>query len=53
MLALTVAAVHAAGRPPTPVGKSLYTRCNIWYENPKNIPSTNFHKGGRLPAAPG
>jgi hypothetical protein len=33
----------------TPVGKIYYTSVNIWYENPNKIPSTNYHKGTKLP----
>ncbi len=30
-------------------GKAYYTRVNIWYESPKKIPSSNYHKGTLLP----
>jgi hypothetical protein len=30
-------------------GKIYYTRINIWFESPKKIPSTNYHKGTLLP----
>ena len=30
-------------------GKTYYTRTNIWYENPNDILSTNYHKGAILP----
>jgi len=30
-------------------GKTYYTAVNIWYEDPKEIPSTNYHKGQLLP----
>jgi hypothetical protein len=33
----------------TPVGKIYYTSVNIWYEKPDKIPSTNYHKGTKLP----
>ena len=32
-----------------PVGKIYYTSVNIWYEKPDKIPSTNYHKGTKLP----
>jgi hypothetical protein len=48
VLLVTLAGSSALGAD-SPLGKSYYTRCNIWYENPKAIMSTNFHKGGRLP----
>lgn len=32
-----------------PVGKIYFTSVNIWYENPDKIPSTNYHKGTKLP----
>ncbi len=32
------------------LGQTYYTRVNIWYENPRSIPTTNFHRGGRIPA---
>lgn len=52
ILALAVAGPGSGGGPASdsPVGKTFYTKCNIWYENPKTILSTNFHKGGRIPA---
>jgi len=31
-------------------GKTFYTAANIWYENPKKILSTNYHRGTILPA---
>lgn len=34
----------------SPIGKTYFTRTNIWYENPHKIPSTNYHKGAILPA---
>lgn len=30
-------------------GKTYYTVVNIWYENPAEIASTNYHKGQLLP----
>lgn len=30
--------------------KTYYTNVNIWVEYPKDIPSTNFHKGTMIPA---
>jgi len=33
-----------------PQGKTYFTRVNIWYENPGRILSTNYHRGGRIPA---
>jgi hypothetical protein len=30
-------------------GKKYYTRINIWYENPNDILSTNYHRGAILP----
>jgi hypothetical protein len=33
----------------TPIGKTYFTRANIWYENPGKILSTNYHKGVRIP----
>lgn len=33
----------------TLAGKIYYTSVNIWYENPDKIPSTNYHKGAKLP----
>ncbi|OQW99056.1 MAG: hypothetical protein BWK74_03080 [Desulfobacteraceae bacterium A6] len=30
-------------------GKTYYTRTNIWYENPNDILSTNYHRGTILP----
>lgn len=30
-------------------GKTYYTRTNIWYENPNDILSTNYHRGAILP----
>jgi hypothetical protein len=30
-------------------GKSFYTAANLWYENPKKILSTNYHRGSMLP----
>jgi hypothetical protein len=30
-------------------GKTHYTRTNIWYENPNDILSTNYHRGAILP----
>ena len=30
-------------------GKTFYTAANIWYENPKKILSTNYHRGTILP----
>jgi hypothetical protein len=31
-------------------GEGHYTRANIWWEDPKNIPSTNYHRGMIIPA---
>lgn len=31
-------------------GRTFYTAANIWYENPKKILSTNYHRGTILPA---
>ncbi|MCJ7618576.1 MAG: hypothetical protein MUO43_18800 [Desulfobacterales bacterium] len=33
----------------SPAGKIYYTSVNIWYESPDKIPSTNYHKGTKLP----
>ena len=33
----------------TQAGKIYYTSANIWYENSDKIPSTNYHKGTKLP----
>ncbi len=30
-------------------GKEFFTRINIWYENPKEILSTNYHMGAIIP----
>jgi hypothetical protein len=30
-------------------GKTYYTKTNIWYENPNDILSTNYHRGTILP----
>jgi len=30
-------------------GKTYYTKTNIWYENPNDILSTNYHRGAILP----
>ena len=32
-----------------PLGKIYFTSVNIWYENLDKIPSTNYHKGTKLP----
>jgi len=32
------------------VGKEAYLQTNLWFENPKKIFSTNYHKGVMLPA---
>lgn len=32
-----------------PIGKIYFTSTNIWYETPDKIPSTNYHKGTKLP----
>ena len=34
----------------SPEGGIYYTKVNIWYQNPMSIPTTNYHKGGRIPA---
>jgi len=34
----------------SPKGKEFYTKVSIWYENPKKIPSTNYHVGAFLAA---
>lgn len=31
------------------MGKTFYTRANMWFEGPKNFLSTNFHKGLMIP----
>ncbi len=52
-LCLALSAVGASSRSVRHehrLGKTFYTRVNIWYENPRSIPSTNFHRGGRIPA---
>ncbi|MBA3018965.1 MAG: hypothetical protein KJ550_04670 [Proteobacteria bacterium] len=33
----------------TLANKIYYTSVNIWYESPDKIPSTNYHKGPKLP----
>ena len=33
-----------------PVGKEYFTAVNIWYEEPENITSLNFHSGAIIPA---
>jgi len=39
----------SAAYADNPEGKTYFSRANIWYENPENIPSTNYHKGAILP----
>ncbi|MCK5850438.1 MAG: hypothetical protein KAH23_05940 [Kiritimatiellae bacterium] len=34
----------------SPKGGTYYTKINIWYQTPVSIPTTNYHKGGRIPA---
>ena len=33
------------GKKISPVGGAYYTKVNIWYEDPEEILSTNYHKG--------
>jgi len=37
------------GKKISPVGGAYYTKVNIWYEDPKEILSTNYHKGTVIP----
>ncbi len=46
LLLLSVTTVRAG---TFQVGGSYFTRVNIWYENPDNIPSTNYHRGDMIP----
>lgn len=48
LVALSCLALTAARFAPQ--GKTYYTKVNIWYENPRRILSTNYHRGGRIPA---
>jgi hypothetical protein len=32
-----------------PLGKVYYTAVNIWYEKPREIPTTNYHRGTIIP----
>ncbi len=47
--AILVGCVVLTAAKPAPQGKTYYTKVNIWYENPRRILSTNYHKGGRIP----
>lgn len=40
----------AANESINPRGKTYFTKANIWFENPRKIFSTNYHKGAILPA---
>lgn len=31
-----------------PIDSSVYTACNIWFQDPHNISSVNYQKGGRF-----
>ncbi|MFA5363530.1 MAG: hypothetical protein WC335_09900, partial [Candidatus Omnitrophota bacterium] len=53
---VAVTAVFAAkDKAESPAGKTYYTAVNIWYEMnkentaPKEIPTTNYHKGAIIP----
>ncbi len=48
LLFLTLLA-GSAGALEIKNGSTYYTRVNLWYENPENIPSTNYHRGEMLP----
>ena len=48
--AINFGSVFAEQVKDSPVGKTFYTRVNIWYENPQFIYSTNYHKGSIIPA---
>jgi hypothetical protein len=37
------------GKKISPVGGAYYTKVNIWYEDPEEILSTNYHKGTIIP----
>lgn len=37
------------GKKINPVGSVYYTKVNIWYEDPEEILSTNYHKGTIIP----
>ncbi|MEW6379703.1 MAG: caspase family protein [bacterium] len=42
--------IYQVQKPIEPAaGKTYFTRVNIWYEKPDQIPSTNYHRGARLP----
>jgi hypothetical protein len=43
---LFVSTALAAKAPP----QKYYTKVNIWYENPEDISTTNYHKGAMLSA---
>lgn len=45
ILALACTSLHAENFS----GKTYYTKTNIWYENPNDILSTNYHRGTILP----
>jgi len=36
------------GKSVNPVGKTYYTKVNIWYKNPSKIPTANWHIGNTL-----
>jgi hypothetical protein len=33
----------------SPVGRTYYTKANIWYSDPREIPTTNYHDGRIIP----
>jgi hypothetical protein len=50
LCAVGAEARRASSRHEARLGKTYYSRVNIWYENPRNIRSTNFHRGAKIPA---
>jgi len=49
LLALALS-LSAPGAEETPAGERWFTACNIWYEQPEKVWSTNYQKGSILPA---
>ena len=47
VIAILGTALSASGEGP--VGKSYFTKVNIWYEKPERLYSTNYHRGTILP----
>ena len=41
--------ITEGGNKVNPVGGAYYTKVNIWYEDPQEILSTNYHKGTIIP----